>query len=137
MPDSAQVNVKTEPLLELAERCEAATGVSDSNAGPIRALEIEIHDALFGRDTYNCGGDGQRGIPRYARSLDAAMSLVPEGCSWDLHSYLSGDRPQAVVTTWPDALGRDFANFGATPALALTAASLRARAAKQGDTHGE
>ena len=124
MPDSAQVNVKTDPLLELAERCEAATEASDSNAGPIRALEIEIHDTLFGKDSYNCGGDGQRGIPRYLRSLDAAMSLVPEG----LTILVDQQRDCWIVRLWSDNITPVAKGRGATEALARIAAALRARA---------
>jgi hypothetical protein len=54
-------------------------------------------------------------LPMFTASLDAAVTLVPEGCGWMVMSSA------AKVGVWP--------SHGATPALALCAAALRARAA--------
>jgi hypothetical protein len=79
-------------LLELAERCEAATG-------PDRELSAEIalvvHDWLHeveGNKPLNCRLRNSFGSPvyiggvsptmDYTASLDAAMTLVPEGHNW-------------------------------------------------------
>lgn len=71
------------------------------------------------------------GAPRYTASLDAAMSLVPEGCGWEIDDQsrvgsVFGEsyrrRPRAHVS------GSDW-RTAATPALALTAACLRGKAA--------
>lgn len=68
-------------------------------------------------------------------SIDAAMSLVPEGGTWTLLSADPNegdvDGPQlpfATVVTSVDA----YHATGATPALALAAAALRARSANNG-----
>lgn len=115
-------------LLALAERCEQA-------AGPDRELDAEIAVALFGgeiiwktanwtMDSYPArrvqnsdyiGGYQNAAIPVYTESLDAAVTLVPEGCGWMVMGNAS------KVGVWP--------SHGATPALALCAAALRARAA--------
>ena len=63
-------------------------------------------------------------VPAFTASLDAAMLLVPEGKSWTLQSS-GGPGPMAFV----DYCGRF--RVGATPALALTAACLRALAEMQ------
>lgn len=64
--------------------------------------------------------------PAYTASIDAALSLVPEGC-WAEGSLSS---PAALEIHDPmtfDPLGQGWA---ATPALALTSAALRAHAAR-------
>jgi len=68
---------------------------------------------------------GHRYIPRFTESLDAAVSLVPEGCFWAL--TMKG-------VHWPgfDACceyedGRMRWYRGATPAIALCIAALKAR----------
>lgn len=125
-------------LIALAERCEAATGPDreldeaiavlvgkDSRTGP-------IHPSLAPRGYY----DG----PSYTASIDAALSLVPEGFSWAVGSAEDGGH--ATVSKMPEddeaySGGRLPApevmthGYAATPALALTAAALRARAAAQ------
>ena len=94
-------------LLALAERVEAATG-------PDRALDEEI-DLI----AYDLGWRAERKevpfeAPRYTASIDAAASLVPEGDGFAL-IYNA-----AKVGIW---VGK-----GKTPALALLAACLFARA---------
>lgn len=119
-------------LLELAKRCEQATG-------PDRELDEAIQAALAGaeiewqeyaqKNAYHCGtrwiNIGE--IKPYTASLDAAMELVPEG----MHGQVQfGNRPGA----WVGHEGTDAPDFNVavTPALALCAAALRARA--QGPT---
>ena len=140
-------------LLQLAERCEKATG-------PDRELDGEIHAALnpdkqtvighepgrfprkaiFGpisRIMEEIGGkDGADyiGAPPYTASLDAAMTLMPENYDFGV-GRITGDGSflpcEADVS--PSAQPYDVSMEGmaeaATPALALTAACLRARAA--------
>ncbi len=111
-------------LLALAERCEQA-------AGPSNGLDAEI--ALAIGYTHERRGterarwwrtpSGQQLAfvgyknhpPFFTGSLDAAVPLVPEGCGWMVMSRA------AKVGVWP--------SHGATPALALCAAALRAWAA--------
>jgi hypothetical protein len=109
-------------LLELAERCEAATG-------PDRELDAEIASTLGWANV----GPGNRGgrcgrspegtwktVPRYTASLDAAMTLVPEGWDWELE-FIGGTSVANML------LARGTFNGAAqTPALALCAAALRA-----------
>jgi len=101
-------------LVELAVRCEQATG-ADFN------LDIDIGIAL------------DRAPDAFTASLDAAMSLVPADMAF-LLDWLrydgKGDRPvywEAFVQFIDDAVNRGNSE-AATPALALTAAALRARA---------
>lgn len=142
-------------LLSLAQRCEAATGPDRELDLAIHLAlypESEISELMrYGRGFDHCAGtsweigvseilfeswrDGRcyanGGYPlrRYSQSLDAALTLVPEGwshlmawnargCVCDVHSRPLGD----FDGTWP-AHAR-----AATPALALCAAALKARA---------
>jgi hypothetical protein len=132
--------VKT-ALADLAVRCEQATG-------PDLALDLVI--------AANCHPDGKTmvgwdyeewtrhiakhpfdtWVPRYTASLDAAMTLVPEGCIWEVGHKVNYPAPP----TEPNRAHYAFVNVGkpgaiksfngkafATPALALCAAALRAR----------
>jgi hypothetical protein len=131
-------------LLNLAERCEAASGPdrvlnraiaravgwgyqTPSEAGRKNPAWFHPNDCRDGKPVLDSlhGTDVWREPLDYVASLDAAVALVPEGCTWELSTDFSpphagiyidlGDEPQCQA----DA---------ATPALALTAASLRARA---------
>lgn len=68
-------------------------------------------------------GSGQL-VPRYTASLDAAMALVPEGW-W--HGYMSSDSGFEAHCFEPIPDSTLFRGVGATPALAIVAAALRAR----------
>ena len=126
-------------LLQLAERVEQASG-------PNRALDAAIHVALFipSERAGRIDVDELRGVvgwhpidgpyqsavdaKRFTSSIDAAMTLVPEG--WERiqqeQARVSDGsvRCWATVDNWPASPRRC-----ATPALALCAAALRARAA--------
>ena len=93
-------------LLTLAERCEQA-------AGPDAGLDLAIWTSLL--DTPGFRPPPSPWRTDYTASLDAAVTLVPEGCGW----MVMGNA--AKVKRWPSR--------AATPALALCAAALRARAA--------
>jgi hypothetical protein len=115
--DCAEVKTGSAALIALAELCEAASR-------PNYELERQIWIAV--------GSPDVRTIPVYTASMDAAITLVPGGFMWRLQA-------------WPDGvnnaiLERDAGDFGAidarhtevfagSPALALCAAALRARAA--------
>lgn len=112
--------VDKERLVELAERCEAATG-------PDRELDYLIAKAIGG---YRFGDALHGAMSRFTESLDAAMSLVPEGLCWRLgvngnpKAKLLGGSAAAILG---DDFGTDISKAGAaTPALALCAAALRA-----------
>lgn len=71
--------------------------------------------------------------PRYTVSLDAAMTLVPSGFMWRLQSWPDGVNSALLEKNAGDFGAIDARHteaFAATPALALTAAALRARAAQ-------
>lgn len=105
----------------LAARCEAATG-------PDRELEwaifVAVHpDKVTVKRSHRYLYDEQ-----YTRSLDAAMTLVPEGMVWSLNTF--GNPPNASGYVMNER-GEQWRckDYPATPALALCAASLRACAA--------
>ena len=107
-------------LLKLAERCEQATG-------PNFALELAIFSALKPREYPS--------VPRpYSASIDAAMTLVPEGALWLIGSEPWG-KPWArcyhVERAMEQPEGYGDAVEAATPALALCAAALRALAGEK------
>jgi hypothetical protein len=132
-------------LLALAQRCEDAEGPDrelDTAVFAHLRPDLRIADKA---DLDRFPGDPIRftngfllfKVPLFTASLDAALTLVPEGMIWMLTN--SGtDHPTApdftkataIVGDWRDTqLGL---NVAATPALALCAAALKARAA-QGD----
>ena len=124
--------------------------------GPCRVVDAEVLCALGthvlekrGRDRkawwYLVGGadydrldpDGYRsqwnGVPAYTASLDAAMSLVPEGWTYVSLEVCAKGKPtqhcRASVErlVGPDEIDERVAGYAPTPALALCAAALRAR----------
>ncbi len=115
-------------LLALAEKVEAATG-------PSFLIEQEIADAV--------GHNPRARLPKYTASLDAAMTLVPERHAVDVTMWGPHWGGQHRARLLPliqegDRLfhrGSDphYCVNAATPALALTAAALRARAAMMGE----
>lgn len=120
-------------LNELADRCERATGpdpaLDEAIQAAITGAEIEWQDYKQANAYHRDGRWINIGsILAYTASLDAAMTLVPDGQDW----YVTAIRP--LKGTFAGAVYRgihpkiDYAE-AATPALALTAAALRARAA--------
>lgn len=108
-----------EGLVDLAEACEKASG-------PDRDLDTDIFCQEIlrenpGRETFRPAAAML--APRYTASIDAAMSLVPEGHDADV--YIRQRRSTAMVII-PEGGGRQ--SYAATPALALVAAALRAKA---------
>lgn len=121
-------------LEKLAERVE--------REGPSRELDAEIAVSVLGmeregnlfesadrtyvleRDYYALDG-GPRELPAYTSSLDAAMTLVPEGCLW---LRLDG---KTMTIAIPGAGEKDWARHvdgvSSTPAAALCAAALRSK----------
>jgi hypothetical protein len=121
-----------ETLIKLAERCEAATG-------PDRELDLAIA-RLFDVTVWLRNDDDTANYEtthwRYTASIDAALTLVPEGCGWVAgYGQVRSDEPLggAQITRHAKFAGYDVANDviaeaeAATPALALCAAALRAR----------
>ena len=106
-------------LSKLADRCEAATG-------PDGGLDFDILCAVDprARTSGPVWSD-----PAFTKSLDAAMTLVPEGCYISaLHQGPSGGN-WAGVTTRSSEPYRTRDGKAASLALALCAAALRAQTA--------
>jgi hypothetical protein len=113
---------------DLAERCEAATG-------PDRELSWDIWEAIGEPviDDYSLNGSA----PAYTASLDAAMTLVPEGYYWTLSLGCKAGRDSEFGPYWAELYSMaDYRSHidveeipGTTPALALCAAALKARTA--------
>jgi hypothetical protein len=114
-------------LLQLAERVERASG-PDRELDCSIAVGVGAVDARtkpsglqgFGyvdRNQWACSN-----VPPYTASLDAAMSLVPEGRFWRIDRDSAGH--------WARVSG--ILCGAATPALALCAASLKALASQEG-----
>lgn len=137
-------------LLELAARVEALTGPDrevdaeiavavsgDSGAFVVAPMEDCIFQHIPG--WWRDGADKSHDAPEYTASLDAAMSLVPKGCGFNLDRYWMIGREGSA---WRCDL-----SFGGTPdsprrvgraedaysaATAITAAALRAKAVGEG-----
>jgi len=125
-------------MRDLIVRLEAATG-------PDRELDGAVWCAAYGYHDLGWDGAGQRyeapatgmgmlhqyarDIRPYTASLDAALTLVPEGSSWSV-----GNNSGAIVVcnggissgAWGYVDGSD----AKSPALALCIAALRAREAQ-------
>lgn len=127
-------------LEELAERIEKLDG-------PDREVDAEIAVSVLGmerdgpmffgkdedfvleRDYYSLEGS-HRELPAFTASLDAAMTLVPEG--WDFRAERF-DAKKACAAVWLRGWHDDtkLDTEASTPALALCAAALRALAKEE------
>lgn len=71
---------------------------------------------------------------RYTQSLDAAMSLIPEGWGWAL-DYCYAEEPDVYVFHRPSGESHCCGVMPKPPALALVIACLRARMAETKEEH--
>lgn len=124
----------TQDLLRLADLVEKATGpdreldaaiymLLNPHMKPVTGSVGRFYDpqktTMLGAQKYHIAGGATAVGKSYTASLDAAMTLVPEGW-FKLHpDSLKGWAALGIVGPWSHA---------ATPALALCAAALRARA---------
>ena len=122
-------SIMDDELMRLAERCEAAMG-------PDRELDALIQMAVRKREPL-LQADRLPMKPRhFTASLDAAMTLVPEGwTAWELRSRRRLTRFTAEISRLCDDIDDADGELiecgnAATPALALCAAALRARTQK-------
>jgi hypothetical protein len=112
---------------ELALRCEKAEKPSDE-------LDCAIYQAVTGKDGM-VRMQGRKGVskdvPAYTGSLDAAMTLVPEGCVFNVMTdFELPGRARVWGSVSPGQTGdRGWQADAATPALSLLAAALRSRVA--------
>ncbi len=133
-------------LLALADRCETAAR-PDRELDAIVAATVRLFPPNVGYiwqgamrpnspdiGAVECCTRSGTGGPwylsrAYTASLDAAMTLVPEG-HWPEGSLgTHKDQRSSIEIHAPDAFDPIGTGWAATPALALTAAALRARAA--------
>ena len=136
---------RRDELLALADRVEAATGADrelDADIAVAAAGFRRVSESMLCKDEwdYASNADGYfLAWPRYTASIDAALTLVPSGWTWSIvHEReweLSGkpayfsDLRRGYRTSYDNAT----LSWSATPALALTAAALRALAQETPD----
>ncbi|WP_375248330.1 hypothetical protein [Sphingomonas sp.] len=117
-------------IVRLAELCEAGQVPSrdlDALIAPLQGLQVVDEGHPLGRVCYDQNRQSIM-LPRYTASIDAAMTLVPEGMWAEGALGSHADQWSSLEIHAPctyDPIGQATA---ATPALALTAAALRARA---------
>jgi len=115
-------------LNALALACEKASGPDRELSCKI-AREIGYDGGVLGSQT----SSPWAWCPDYTASIDAAMTLVPEGLGWRLNVF-SKERVAHIFPDNEDYTGPCLAfSRAASPALALTAAALRALALKSGE----
>lgn len=118
---------------DLAARCEAASGPDRELDCLIYCATAQSHFEYWGGECVLAvqGGFSARldwkDLPHPTASIEAALTLVPEGYNWSL-DYINR-RCGAVLNNTPYGKFAILAD-AATPALALTAAALRAHANK-------
>lgn len=117
---------RAEELRALAAACETASAAMQ---GRLIEEAWELIAPTFSRDGL-ADRAGDFGLKMDARAyLDAAMSLVPEGWAW--MAGCAPDEPFFATLSPTDESGIEAEmvdTLAATPALALCAAALRARA---------
>ena len=132
MVDSSQ---SEHSLIELAERVEKAEGPDRRLDAEIAvAIDLQAYEGYGVRDAVRIGGlqclvemaecrqnIWSSALPLYTASLDAAMTLKAEG---RVILNLAEDGISTAIVDGTQA-------HGGSPALALTAAALRARAATE------
>ena len=122
---------------DLADRIEALTGPCREVDAAIMAINFDWRRRALSKGSPFrdlCWVDKSSGKWKttarqgyeYTASIDAAMTLVPEGGFAEINTY---ENPDCFV--WPGKGEECFQGTGATPAIALAAAAIRARAASQ------
>ena len=142
-----------EELNALADRVEGLTGpcretdkaiyaaIGNCNHERTKYYHIEDGNDFDGGFTcLDCGNDtyGAKQAPAYTASLDAAMALVPTemfpdirpGTWWWMIESWPGEATAHIAYENRDTGVPEYGGKAATPALALTAAALRALATK-------
>lgn len=133
----ARLEKATGPCRKLDLDISVAVNYSEAFTGAARAEwsimadDINVYDATGRRYIL----DPAQFVPQWTRSLDAAVSLVPEGCGV-LLAIGRGSRADVSIgylgemnATWPGGSNHP------VPAIALCIAALKARMQKGGD-HG-
>lgn len=108
-------------LITALEKAEA--GSRELDAMIARHLQWECK-VLFGSMHWVTPSGGRGSLPSWTTSIDAAVTLVPPGHDWVLYS----DGCAGCAPRDPEDLPISD-HYGATPALSLCIAALKARAA--------
>jgi len=118
------------PDRELDGEIALAFGIVSSRSGNFFYGHKHYSVMVLDRDYYDHDGNAPE-LPPFTGSLDAALTLVPEGCEW-----LRKTPQTMTVYRVPDDLkewARHIDSHAATPARALIAACLKARMEAQGE----
>ncbi len=112
-------------LLALAERCEREEPGCELNDAIAFAVGWRLNETIWWNPP---DGDWSLEVPRYTTSLDAAVTLVPEGWIWQGGERYEDEKVGGWARVFPrGAMNRGTGNRDAkTSALALCAAALRA-----------
>ena len=126
-------------LSQLIERLEKAKG-PDRELDALIAIKIggavrittghgTRHQVLWPDNEIAQGGDIEMlpDVPLYTASIDAALTLVPEGWSFEVRASAVGDKGQANVWHYLKEYHAYSQRECASPAIALCIAALRAR----------
>lgn len=124
-----------ESLIERLEQCNGADRELDARIwaeldGRDVVCSATWHGALFGRNRKpphdECfiwqPGRAWELVPWFTSSIDAALTLVPVGMEWQVHSGCGAQVNDVSIRP----VRKNYAD-GATPALALCIAALKAR----------
>lgn len=100
----------------------------ESADGPDRELDADIHESIGNIVDRGCPitWHYEDETPRYTASIDAALTLVPEGWHMSVNTTVGALLQGSAAVRDRDG-GPSFASAAATPALALAAAALKAR----------
>ena len=117
-------------IQDLIARVEAATGAD-------RELDAEIHlfatqNTIASVADIMAGNELGYAHPAYTASIDVALMLVPDGHAWTIYGgdYNCPDSASlAKFSKRGQLIGDEYVADGGTPALAIVAAALKARAA--------
>jgi hypothetical protein len=144
-----EVAMPDKRLLELAARCEQATGPDRELDGAIAALcfGAEVQRVTIGPDhrreeivtiDRSSAAPLSRPVTPYTASLDAAMMLVPSAFYWSAGTIAQDgyEHYDDMDFAWAQAVHRRRSDhidceYAATPALALCSAALKARANRE------
>lgn len=123
----------SQKLLELAKRCEKAEGPDRELDN---AIALEVFEFLRNLPRSAEGGWLHPAHGRicpaaeYTASLDSALTLVPKKAMWSICDMEAGPFAQVIRPTGDGGYLNGLTSAsGESPALALVAAALRARAA--------
>jgi hypothetical protein len=130
----ARLEAATGPDRELDAAIAQAVGfvlrLPEQSEGPERLPDVK---RWYHPDGHAVGWyEGSDQFPSYyTASIDAALTLMPEGSLWNVSDY--GDRRPGVFLAVIMGTGLDALAVASTPALAIGIAALRAQAHREGE----